>query len=135
MSILADVLHKRFWLGVLLTLATAAVICAVAAWLIVCGLLPTQQAQGGVYAACFLAALVGGIRISAGKTHALLRGSLNAAVAIALLWLLGLTAEGPWSGGSRMLSCAAAAAAGVVVAALLRPGSRTGKKRKVAKKR
>ena len=73
MSILADMLHKRFWLGVLLTMATAAAVCAVAAWIVVCGILPPQRASAGVYAACFLAALVGGVRASAGKSRALLR--------------------------------------------------------------
>ena len=135
MSILTDVLHKRFWIGVLLTVATAAAVCAAAAGAVVCGVLPLQCASAGVYASCFIAALVGGSYASAGKSRALLRGLLNAAVALTLLWLEGLTADGPWIGGSRMLPCAASAAAGVVTAALLRPGGRAGKKRKVAKKR
>lgn len=135
MSILADMLHKRFWLGVLLTMATAAAVCAVAAWIVVCGILPPQRASAGVYAACFLAALVGGVRASAGKSRVLLRGLLNAVAALALLWLVGLTADGPGSGPSHLISSAAAAAAGVLAAVLLRPSGRGGKNRKVAKKR
>ena len=135
MSILADMLHKRFWLGVLLPMATAAAVCAVAAWIVVCGILPPQRASAGVYAACFLAALVGGVRASAGKSRVLLRGLLNAVAALALLWLVGLTADGPGSGPSHLISSAAAAAAGVLAAVLLRPSGRGGKNRKVAKKR
>lgn len=135
MSILADMLHKRFWLGVLLTMATAAAVCAVAAWIVVCGILPPQRASVGVYAACFLAALVGGVRASAGKPRALLRGLLNAAAALALLWLVGLTTDGPGGGPSHLISSAASAAMGVLAAALLRPNGRAGKSRKVAKKR
>ena len=135
MSILADMLHKRFWLGVLLTMATAAAVCAVAAWIVVCGILPPQRASVGVYAACFLAALVGGVRASAGKSRALLRGLLNAVAALALLWLVGLTAAGPGGGPSHLISSAASAATGVLAAVLLRPSGRGGKNRKVAKKR
>ena len=135
MSMLADVLHKRFWFGVLTTIAAAAAVCAVAAWIVVCGILPPQRASAGVYAACFLAALIGGVKASAGRPKALLRGSLNAAAALMLLWLIGLTTDAPGGGGSHMLSCAAAATAGVIAAALLRPNGRAGKSRKVAKKR
>ena len=135
MSILADMLHKRFWLSVLLTMTTAAAACAVAAWMVVGGILPLQRATVGVYGACFVAAWVGSTCAAAGKSEALLRGLLNAAAALALLWLVGLTVDGPGAGSSHLLSCAAAAAAGVLTAALLRPNSRGGKKRKVAKKR
>ena len=135
MSILADVLHKRFWLGILLTVAVAAAVCAVAAWGVVCGLLPLQRASAGAYAACFLSALAGGARASAGKSKVLLRGLLTAAIALMLLWLIGLTADGPGGGGSHVLSCAAAATTGAIAAALLRPSGRAGKNRKVAKKR
>ena len=135
MSILTDMLHKRFWLGVLLTMTAAAIVCALAAWIVVCGILPPQRASIGVYAACFLAALAGGVRAAAGKPNALLRGLLNAVVALMLLWLIGLTADGAGGGSSHMLSCAAAAAVGVIAAVLLRPNSGGGKNRKVAKKR
>lgn len=128
MSVLKDMASRQFWISVAVTAAAALLLNALGAWLVVWGLLPVEKAWVWVSIAWGMAAFVGARAAASGKEQTLLRGALNAAVTIGLLWIVGLTTPGTWGGEGRWIWYLAAAAAGAFLAALMPAGRRRSKR-------
>ena len=129
MSVLGNGLDRRFWLGAAAAMVGACAFGALGAWLMTLGIWPLEQVGLWVSIAWLCGTFWGG-RIAGHEGGALWRCLGAAAVAVCLMWALGLT----WRGGTltpRWLWDLAAALLGAVLAAALpQKAKRKGKRRR-----
>ena len=123
-----DMLTRRFWLSVAVTLLVSAAVNALGALLISKGLLPYEMARRWTWAAWAVGAFVGGRYAVKGKDATLIRSLLTLAVAWVLVLLAGLAVPGSDAIADGWLGALIASVVGALAAGLLKPSA--GKKRK-----
>ncbi len=130
MPVLREVATKHFWVSVLWTVLVALALLALGAWLVVMGVLPVEKSWLWVCGTWCIAALIGGRYAGVVGEEKLLRSLGNGAVALGLLWLLGLTAVGgDGAGRERWLWYAVAMLIGALLASTMPKSRRRRRKR------
>ena len=115
-------LRRRFWLCALAEIIGMALVCALGAWLVVRGALPTEWSRGWMLASWGVGALAGGRLLHGGREGSLGKALLLGAVVYGAVVLLSLAGEGSGLEGHLWWQVALAVLAGSVLSALPGPG-------------
>ena len=136
MPIWKELMSKRFWTGVMLSLIVALVVSALGAWLAAVGVVKTESVWLCVCLAWGCAGLCAGAVAGRQGEGRLLRAVVMTAAAMAVLWCIGLTVPGEVGGEPlRWIWYIAAALTGAIVSVMPSKKGRRNKKRLAGKRR